>query len=1034
MNRLSLRPAPSQRLRTSARILLIAATLAVTFSNLLVFVPVLAACTITGTVYQDYNASGTQDQREPGVAGITVTAYQTSVVPPGTPPPSIPSLTVGTATTGANGQYTMNIAVNGEIRVEFTDIPQGLRSGRFGTGNQSTTTTTFVDCNGPQAGIDLAVNSPGEYCSIVNPQLATSCYVLDDQLGPPNNNEPTFVAFPYTAQGDPTPGVDDLIHLATADQIGTTWGLGYHRSSDSWLVGAFLKRHTGFGPNGPGAIYRITPGSFNDPDPTAIAANVTVSVFTTIANVGADPHPTSPTSCAPNFRAPLDCWQYDTLTWPQVGKMSLGDVDISDDDKRLYAVNLFTRTLVEVPIIQSRTGITAGAPRNIPMTAASIPNLGDPDTGCANFNDWRPFGLGMHKSMVYVGAVCTAESTQLATDLNAYVYRYDPLNPGLGFTEVLAFPLDYPRRCADSAPGCGAGGVRSADWQPWSDTWTILPPFLAIRPEPWLTDISFDGDNMILAFRDRMGDRTGNMRPAPFTPTSSDQLALGIAAGDVLRACFDVTTSTYTLEDNATCGGTTTAGAGNTQGPDTQAAPVGGEYYFEDMNDPANDNRHDEITLGGAVDLPGVDNFAITVFDPLPPAGADNGLFDGGVVWFNNDTGARDQNFRIFNSNNTIPVPPGTPPVFGKSNGLGDLEAVCGPPPLEIGNRVWEDLDRNGVQDPGELPLGNVVLQLYMISDSFGGPVNQLVGITTTSPEGEYYFNETNVFTGAPLPPTAFINFWDTNRNGTVEVNEPLGVLPNAVYEIRLDDPANYGGGPLTPYYITAATTRFYNDQNDVARDSDGRNGAPAQLVSTTNFPRVRLTTGDFGDNNHTYDFGFALEPTQQAPGSVTTSSGGGGGLVVTKGVDKPFAAPGEQVIWTITVTNSGGSAVNNVEVIDPLPDTLEILVNQITVSSSTGNVSVNGNTVTFTQPVMQPGETVTITIPTIIRNSVTVPFIIVNEVQNYDARAQVVSVSRLPNTGESPWSSLRTPILLLGAGLILFAVVALWRRARRIT
>src|SRR5436853_2358865 len=127
----------SRSSRIYARIGFILTIFSLTFANLWVFSPAYAACTISGLVYQDYNAGGTQDAAEPGVAGILVTAYQTSVVPPGTPPPSIPSLTVATDTTNAAGAYTLNIAVTGQIRIEFTQIPQGLESGRFGAGNSS---------------------------------------------------------------------------------------------------------------------------------------------------------------------------------------------------------------------------------------------------------------------------------------------------------------------------------------------------------------------------------------------------------------------------------------------------------------------------------------------------------------------------------------------------------------------------------------------------------------------------------------------------------------------------------------------------------------------------------------------------------------------------------------------------------------------------------------------------------------------------------------------------------------------------------
>ncbi|MEZ4675191.1 MAG: SdrD B-like domain-containing protein [Caldilineaceae bacterium] len=53
--------------------------------------------------------------------------------------------------------------------------------------------------------------------------------------------------------------------------------------------------------------------------------------------------------------------------------------------------------------------------------------------------------------------------------------------------------------------------------------------------------------------------------------------------------------------------------------------------------------------------------------------------------------------------------------MAGKNNGLGDLEVLCAVSqmPIEIGNRVWLDVDHNGVQDPDEVPLAEIVVQLF---------------------------------------------------------------------------------------------------------------------------------------------------------------------------------------------------------------------------------------------------------------------------------------------------------------------------------
>ncbi|MBZ0275956.1 MAG: hypothetical protein K8I60_07425, partial [Anaerolineae bacterium] len=424
------------------------------------------------------------------------------------------------------------------------------------------------------------------------------------------------------------------------------------------------------------------------------------------------------------------------------------------------------------------------------------------------------------------------------------------------------FRLDYPRRCADAAPGCAAN--RAADWQPWRNVW----PGGAgggdiIRPEPWITDIVFDSfDNMIIGMRDRMGDRIGKRQARP-----DDLLSLatyqGVTAGDILRACADpLNPGVWTLEDNAQCGGITTGGANNTQGPD--AALVGGEYYFHDNNNwnGVEPERHDEVSLGGLLVVPGNGDLVSTAFDPLPEIpGPDNRLFDGGVIWLNNDNigGAvpgqrtRALDYRIFDSQLGL-----TDGLFGKSNGLGDLEAVCGLQPLEIGNRVWEDLDRNGRQDPNEVTLANVVVSLYDAAGVF-------IASTTTDAAGEYYFNETNVFNAAD--PRTWL---DVNSDGVREANEPAGILGNTTYEVRLDDAANFGGGPLTPYYATT-----YNNDLDM-RDSNGIVLDYNALVTTTNYPRYTLTTDEYGMNNHTYDFGFALIPPVTPPPPITPGGGGG--------------------------------------------------------------------------------------------------------------------------------------------------------------
>src|SRR5574341_850933 len=147
---------------------------------------VFAACAINGTVYRDYNANGVQDAQEPGVPSITVTAYS-------------PTGAVANTQSGATGAYTLNVGAavpNGqEVRVEFSGLPDYLRSGPFGA--ESDTTVTFVTCAGVIAGVDLGTANPGQYCNTPNPNLATPCFSPGDPANPAVAGESALVSFPY---------------------------------------------------------------------------------------------------------------------------------------------------------------------------------------------------------------------------------------------------------------------------------------------------------------------------------------------------------------------------------------------------------------------------------------------------------------------------------------------------------------------------------------------------------------------------------------------------------------------------------------------------------------------------------------------------------------------------------------------------------------------------------------------------------------------------------------------------------------------
>ena len=383
---------------------------------------------VGGVVFQDDNASGARSvlparPNEAGVGGVTVTAYDVNNTP------------LASIVTDPDGTYVLNIPDGTNVRIEFTNYPAGYFSGPFGA--DSATSVTFVQS--PNCSVDLGLVIPSQVCP-TNPELATNCYVSGYQL---TRTLPVLVSFPYTAggvtlvpSGNQPPPADE----ADSDQAGTTWGLAHQRQSNSLFAAAFMKRHTGFGPGGTGAIYRINrtlaPGNPS-------RATVFLDLNALFGSTGADPHP-----LGTDFNR-------DPLSWDAVGKISLGDIDISEDEQTLWAVSLNDRQLYEIPI-----GVPPVAP-----PAGSIGRFPVPSpTDCPNpATDIRPFAVGVNRGLVYVGMVCSAESTVSPgnpqgdrTQLRAYVYSFNPTTDT--FAQVLNFRLDYTRGCAVT-PGCVQAGA-----------------------------------------------------------------------------------------------------------------------------------------------------------------------------------------------------------------------------------------------------------------------------------------------------------------------------------------------------------------------------------------------------------------------------------------------------------------------------------------------------------------------------------------------------------------------------------------------
>ncbi|MFZ4663302.1 MAG: SdrD B-like domain-containing protein, partial [Caldilineaceae bacterium] len=734
---------------------------------------------IAGKVYQDYNSNGQLDTDpdaaiDASINGVTVTAYD----PNGN--------ACGNTTSDTNGNYSLTPTCNGPWRLVFSTLPAGYEPSTHGVGNG--TSVQFISAGA--SNVNFAVQRSEDYCQN-NPQLCTvlSRYGINSGV---NGNAVVAATFPYnagsnaagpygggfTAYDTPAPGLN-----RTFSQLGSLYGIAYSKQRKSLYLGALMKRHMSFGPGGPGAIYQVDPATGN------------VTTFATL-NAGTDPHPATANEVSglctpvdgvgaaynPSFGpdGATNCFFNDPYSFAAVGKRGLGDIDLNGDEDELYVINLFDRNLYR---LNATTGAVLGnvAP---PTPASCTATL-------------RPFGLGQRGDVMFVGMVCDDAT-------NAYVYSYSPA-AGYSAAPVLQFALNYARDLSATFFGC----VGPATWRQWSD---VLPADLLCSPndynlahaQPILSDIEFDNNgNMLIGLRDRLGDQTSS-GSGGIDPTGADtgsKIVFAFAGGDLLKACANG--ATWVIEGTSGC----PQNAGQESGVS--------EWYNGDTHGVASPQQHQEISMGGLAHIPGHTTTVLSVYDPIRDYQENTNLdtvFDQGVRWFNDTTGGFRRGYRLvdLNLDQVLNSPEGG---FGKANGIGDVEALCDLAPIEIGNRVWDDLNGNGIQDPGEPGINGLTVSLQ-------GPTNTVTVVT--SDDGNYYF--------------------DVSRT--------------TAYTLTITPPGGYSVTKPNAAALTGASVSSNHAISDTI-DSD------AVLVSGA--ATIYYTSGSAGQNNHGLDFGF----TQPASGQV---------------------------------------------------------------------------------------------------------------------------------------------------------------------
>lgn len=249
--------------------------------------------------------------------------------------------------------------------------------------------------------------------------------------------------------------------------------------------------------------------------------------------------------------------------------------------------------------------------------------------------------------------------------------------------------------------------------------------------------------------------------------------------------------------------------------------------------------------------------------------------------------------------------------------------------PLSLGDTVWRDANNNGQLDAGEPGLAGVAMTLYEDTDGngvFTSGVDLAVATDTTDSNGRYRFDN--------LLPGDFV----------------VGA-----------DAANFTGGGALAGLISSTGNEPTPDPDDDADNDD--NGDPAASGSVV-ARAVTLTAGgepvsdgdQDPDSNLTVDFGFT--PISD--------------LLVIKSDDPDPVVAGEELTYTLHVTNLGPSPVTGVTVTDTLPEGVTFQ----SVAATQGSGSHEAGTVTVNLGSLASGGTATVTIVVGVGPSATGPLL----------------------------------------------------------
>lgn len=694
----------------------------------------------------------------------------------------------GSAVSGNDGIYSVSGLTSGTpYRVEFV-APSGYKDASYGT--NSSTSVRFVTA--PASNIDFGVYVANQCApGATMPRMVAGCM-------PYNGDYTSLISFNYNDRWTiPNPGTTAHTGDNHSGNVGVPAGFTVRKSKSQVLFSTLAAENTGLFPTPPDGNSAIYIADYSGGGFTYQSYKLLVK----LSNLGIDVTNQYPIAAGVN----------------NIGEFGLGGIAISEDERYIYVVNAGKRNIVRLDISGvTYASIPAGGyttTAQLPMVEIAIP---DATTSCSN-GYFRPYALEYRAGKLYVGGICDASSSGSNAGLTAKVFEMDPASN----TFTQRFTHDLTTFNVSDLVGTNLPQVK------WKH------PFAAPagdgnsgEMQPLFYDIAFDDYGaIIINVLNRRVFTNGSNREAGYVVRTWRQ-ADGSFVLESDRISGPLVSAADIVDQNCQTGNRNN----DVAGPGTIGGP---KWFFENglgaySSAPGLEytiNAHHALANGGVYCLPGTNELVAGFTDPLCTGTA-------GVRYFNTTNGKTNYG-AVFTE--------------AKIFAITGTEGVCAPVPLEIGNRVWNDTDGDGIQDPGENPIANVSLEIFADFDNDDSPDGAALGTATTDANGEWYFNAANVTDGDP----------------GVSGNQ-AGIQPRKHYMVRVassDWSAGIGAGDLTGLSLTTSNAGG-SGQPDV-RDND------ASLIGS--IPTIAVTTGNAGENDHSLDMGFRVFSCTN-PSAITTS------------------------------------------------------------------------------------------------------------------------------------------------------------------